>query len=90
MRQVETLLAPLQQALAADGATLDFLGVEGQELRLSLSTAGAQCAECIVPDAIIESMLLKQLAGVEDPRLAAIERVHIAHADAAAQQVQPQ
>lgn len=82
MRQVEDLLAPLQQALSADGATLELAGIEGSELRLSLDTAEATCAECIVPDEIIESMVLTRLADAEDPGLAAIQTVRIEHVDA--------
>lgn len=83
MRQVDTALEPLQQALSADGASLSFCGIDGEELRLRLNTTDHACAECIVSDEIIESIVLTRLASLQDPELAGVRRVQVEHLDAA-------
>lgn len=79
MRQVENILAPLRDALAVDGAVLQVAGLEGSSLRLTLSTDAAQCAECIVADEVIESMVLARLAAAQDPEATVIDGVRIEH-----------
>jgi len=84
MRQVENILAPLKDAFAADGVDLSVLGIDGGRLRLGLCTDGAECAECIVPDEMIESMVLARIAAAGDVSDVAIDRVKIEHVAAGA------
>lgn len=77
MRQLEDLIAPLQQALSADGAALQVVALEGGCLRLRLDASAADCAECIVPDDLIESVVLQRVRAGGDADAPAIERVLI-------------
>lgn len=85
MKQIEDLIRPLHDALAVDGAALRVVGVEGSRLQLCLDTTHATCAECVVPDDMIESMVLARLRSADGHDVPAIDRVEIEHAgDAAA------
>lgn len=79
MRQIEDLIAPLQEALSADGATLHVIRVDGSSLLLRLDTTAAECAECIVSDEVIESVVLQRLRAGGAADTAPIERVLIEH-----------
>lgn len=80
MKQIEDLIKPLHDALAVDGAALRVVGVDGSRLRLCLDTTAATCAECVVPDEMIESMVLARLRSEGGDAAPAIDRVEIEHA----------
>ena len=61
MRQLEDLIGPLREAFSVDGVALSVGSVEGSRLILSIDTTTADCAECIVPDEVISSMVLAHL-----------------------------
>jgi hypothetical protein len=78
MTQLEDLIGPLQEAFAVDGVALRVGAVEGSKLTLSIDTTAADCAECIVPDDVIGSMVLAHLRKVGGAG-AAIETVDVEH-----------
>jgi hypothetical protein len=78
MRQLEDLIGPLKEAFSVDGVALRVGAVEGSRLTLNVDTTTAECAECIVPDDVISSMVLGHLqraggAGIE------IDQVDVEH-----------
>jgi hypothetical protein len=83
MRQLEDLIGPLQEAFAVDGVAVTVGSVEGCRLVLSVDTTTADCAECIVPDEVIGSMVLAHLQRAGGAG-AAIEEVDVQHVGAGA------
>lgn len=71
-------IAPLAEALDADGAALHLSAIEGSTVALRLSVTDATCAECVMPREALEELLLDAIvfAGhpvnrvrLEDPRV---------------------
>jgi hypothetical protein len=70
-------LQPARDILQADGADIEFVRSDGGTVYLRLLIADAQCAECVLPRAMLEPVVLDMLrradtsiAGVliDDPR----------------------
>jgi hypothetical protein len=78
MRQLEDLIGPLREAFSVDGVALSIGSVDGSRLTLSVDTTAATCAECIVPDDVIGSMVLAHLQKAGGAG-AAIEQVDVQH-----------
>jgi hypothetical protein len=78
--EISGRLRPLADALALDGGLLTVDDLDGPTLRVRLELAPDACQDCIVPDPIIEQMVLDKLADLPAPRP---ERVEVAHGPAA-------
>jgi hypothetical protein len=66
-------LQPLRESLLLDGADIELLGVHGGVAELALDVSNASCAECVLPRASLESVLVVALRKA-DPRIA---RAHV-------------
>ena len=69
-------IRPLADALALDGGLLSVERIDGPVLQVRLELAPDACQDCIVPDPIIEQMVLDTLTDLPAPRP---ERVEVAH-----------
>lgn len=73
---ISRCLEGLRSSLAVDGGTLDVVGLDGTTLQLALALAPDACQDCIVPDEMIEQMVL---AAVSDLGGVTVEDVQIEH-----------
>ena len=55
---VRTAVSGIGAMLEGDGAGIEFLGFESGTLRLRLLLEDAECAECVVPVEMLESIAL--------------------------------
>ena len=78
MRQLEDLISPLREAFEVDGVAVWVGSVEGSKMTLAVDTTTADCAECIVPDEVVSSMVLAHLQKAGGAG-AAIEQVEVEH-----------
>lgn len=74
---VEVGLEPVRAILQADGGDIELVGVDGGKASLRLVIEGANCAECVLPRAMLEIValdlmkpLVPGLSGIviDDPR----------------------
>lgn len=74
---VETAVAELRQMLLLDGADLQFVSGGDTSVTFALDLDKVDCAECVLPSKMIETMLAQQLSDsipqitkvvVNDPR----------------------
>jgi hypothetical protein len=55
------VLDPFRKSLQADGADLQVLHADEQNLKIELVINDATCLDCIVPKAIMENIIVSQL-----------------------------
>ena len=74
---VTTALGSVRALLQADGADIELVRLDGDVAHLRLVLVDANCAECVLPTALLQDVALQQmqqhavgLAGVviDDPR----------------------
>lgn len=70
---VSDAIAPMQEALRADGADVDVVAVDGGTVDLRLKVEDASCAECVMPQDILEELLREAIASAGHP----VERVRL-------------
>jgi len=75
--KVEKAVAQLRQMLQLDGADLTVLSTSDTTATFAIELENANCADCVLPASMIESILAQELSGsipqinevvVRDPR----------------------
>ncbi|MQA01196.1 MAG: hypothetical protein GEV07_00175 [Streptosporangiales bacterium] len=71
--ELDDLLAPMREALRADGADVEVLDWDDQSLSVRLVLESVDCEECVLPRASLEQTMLTMLqpgyTGLQDVRL---------------------
>ena len=67
-------LEPALDVLAADGVTLTLIELDGEVAHLAMSVVDADCAECVLPRAMLEPVVL-DLLRTNRPALRAVHIV---------------
>lgn len=57
-------LAPFRTSLQADGADLQVVQVNDQQLEMELVVSDKTCLDCVVPKAVMENIIVTQLGKV--------------------------
>lgn len=70
---ISEAIAPLAEALNADGAELHVSAVEGSTVEFRLSVTDATCAECVMPRETLEELLLDAIVAAGHP----VDRVRL-------------
>lgn len=74
--ELTQLLRPLSESLAADGGVLSVEGVRDSTLVIRLTLAPDACQDCIVPDEMIEAMVLDRVGSLASPTIASVDVLH--------------
>jgi hypothetical protein len=64
-------LSPVRDLIQLDGGDIELVSEEGGTAHLRLLLADAECAECVMPRAVLEevsSKLLGRPVRIDDPR----------------------
>ncbi len=70
-------LGPVRQILQADGGDIELVAVVGSTAELRLVVEGANCAECVLPRPMLETVALQMMkplvpgltaVAIDDPR----------------------
>lgn len=70
---VRDAIGPMQEALRADGADVHVVGVDGGTVDLRLLVEDATCAECVMPQEVLEELLREAIVAAGHP----VERVRL-------------
>jgi Fe-S cluster biogenesis protein NfuA len=64
-------ISPVRDLIQLDGGDIEVVSVEGTTAHLRLIIEGAECAECVMPRAVLEEVagkLLGVTVRIDDPR----------------------
>ncbi|MEM7141838.1 MAG: NifU family protein [Actinomycetota bacterium] len=68
----EAALSPVRELIEADGGKVELVGTGADSIHIRLVLDTAECAECVMPKAFLQTVALDMLAG-ELPGLTAVE-----------------
>jgi Fe-S cluster biogenesis protein NfuA len=64
-------ISPVRDLIQLDGGDIELVSIEGTTAHLQLIIEGAECAECVMPRAVLEEVagrLLGVTVRIDDPR----------------------
>lgn len=56
--KIEAAIAPMREAIQADGADLEVKGIDGSVAHIALVFGPEVCEDCILPKDMLQTMLL--------------------------------